>query len=328
VRQPVTPLQDRSIEFWNVLGLIRLSTTEDQRDAAQRELGQHGIEASDLVPDDCLIQWLRSANPTVYGRAELVLESRTGPATITALRGLASDPNVRVRLSAVSILTSLGCSDARAVREIARYLKDKNPRVRALAAQALSGLGANARGVELDLMRYLSSRNDEGQLWCALTLAGLGVSTEQAFGVITNQSPQVFVSRMDFREVTQALARMGPAAKPAVPLLQACLEVPNPAANHLAASTVWMITGEASLVVPVFDGAITNPSHSGLLFYNLKALSKIGPAARGKVPNLVAAFTVVTKAADPFDAAMVRSALRAIDPELAESLEKQAKAVP
>lgn len=196
---------------------------------------------------------LRDPDPATAtsGGAALI---RLGPDAVDTLRGLLSDPVVRV--AALEILAALGDAAAPATDELIGLLGDEDEHVKGDAAVALGAIGPAAAKAVPSLEKILAN--------------GGGPS-----------GPRYAAA--------YALARIGAAAKPALATLRGLVDTDD---NVLATVVVWAIlkispedTSIVETAMPKLRKALRNGDDNVRLEAAV-ALGEIGPAAAGAVPLL------------------------------------------
>ena len=108
--------------------------------------------------------------------------------------------------------------------------------------------------------------------------------TRSGYGKAGNSDPNVR------KHCASALGRIGPNAKAAVPQLTKTLQDEDLVLRRLAAEALWLIDGNADLVVPALAEILVEQSgriNEGEVQQAARLLSRIGPDASAAVPALV-----------------------------------------
>ena len=243
------------------------------------------------------------------GAIELLgsLRSAAAPAAPALAKRLADDePKLRYR--AAQALGKIGPGAAPAVDALAKALKDSNPIVRTCSAEALAAIGANAKSAGPALVGALKDDVPNARLAVAIACVKVG-SPAPAVAVLAEflngGSPRVGAA--------QALAEIGPAAKPAVPALVKALKARNEKVREHSALALGAIgpTAAAEAVGPL--AAALTDEQIDVRVAAAKALARMGPKAADVIPDLVRA---LRKAQDRVRLAAAE-ALKALGPKAA-----------
>jgi HEAT repeat protein len=192
-------------------------------------LANLGPSASAAV--NALVQALRSESPDVRERSARALGriAAEPDLTATALTVMISDPDEGTRSAVIEALGNFG---GRGVGVIATALADESEEVSRRAIESLKKLGPEAAAAVPALISALreghSSRPPPKSLFDALTSVGDGYLR---------------------RGAAEALARIGPAARPAVPSLIEALES-RPTVATTAAAALSAFPEDAAISVP------------------------------------------------------------------------------
>jgi HEAT repeat protein len=274
--------------------------------AAQALWQMGGAEAKSAIP--VLVELLKSPRPELRFRAALILTGRSVPEAKTAvgvlIEGL-KDPHARVRLQAAQRFLQIGAPEA---RDVAPTLVDLlRHHQRELGFQPAMLLGqmrpADLRSAAPALLEGLNDRNPGIRFQSALVLARIGrAETEAAIPVLINllgadknpprqpeqtPAPRAYAEgSTSFRlQAAQALMKLGPEAKAAIPPLVKLLD--DPQAALFAALALRQIGPEA--VQPVLETWSKQDSFNrpGVI----RALAQFGPKAKPATPKLIEALT-------------------------------------
>lgn len=138
-----------------------------------------------------------------------------------------SDKEATVRLVAAVRLRQLGADSAPAAKELAAALADADSRVRAAAAEALIQIGSVPDGIGAEF-------DNEGK--------GKAVMRRPGKTAVDALVSQLGSSSLDARKLALAcLAKIGPNAKDALPVIEKCLADENADVKKLAAAAVARI---------------------------------------------------------------------------------------
>jgi HEAT repeat protein len=176
-------------------------------------------------------------------------------AAVPALARALGDREPLVRVLAAEALGKVGAGDRRAVAALAQALRDPERLVRLQAAISLADadphhpacVPALASGLaDLQLLAYLKALGPAAREVFAPLLTGhVGTGSFQA--VRSTVSDLEMIRRWNSHErecVAQALGRIGPPAKAAVPALRAALRAPHATLREDAAQALEKIMGE------------------------------------------------------------------------------------
>jgi HEAT repeat protein len=267
-----------------------------------------------------LTRALHDRNPAVRRTAAEALGplDEKGAAAGPALTGLIADRVAGVRAAAAAALAHVAPRDKKAAHAIVRMLKDPDAGVRRAAAEALgqmaytglptdpavvSGLRDALRDGELmvreravwalgyvrhpdtvpDLVGLLRAEHKDLRSSALHSLGMLGSMAKAA----VPEMVEVLRSDPENREITAwSLARMGPAAAPAVPALIECLDEAREGIRNQAARTLRDIGPAAAEAVEPLATLLTHDKDWGVRCYAAEALGAIGPAAKAAAPEL------------------------------------------
>jgi HEAT repeat protein len=208
-------------------------------------------------------------DPSEAGRVEAVLAMTKlppGESVLALIRVLQEDPSPRVREEAVLALRRIRQTVGRAIPALERAIKDPSPNVRYAVALALARERKLAEIPDADLSHgdtFPVARSGPENM--PVLIDGLKDSDARV------------------RQGTaKILARLGPAAKAAVPELLDALQDPSFGVQQAAADAITQIGPEA---VPALLEALTVPK-ANVRESAAWALGLIGPAAQDAVPHL------------------------------------------
>ena len=192
-------------------------------------------------------------------------------------------------------------------------LKDKANPNRWAATVGLWSIRAEAK--ELTPIVLAIAKDPEDSSNCQHALLALG-----CIGADPKVSVPALIEGMDLGQyarsmASQALAAIGPDARPALPGLRQALTDPDLRVQVEAAHAIWKIEKQAGEVVPILENAAVfeGSDRSGFRYPALSYLGQMGPAAKSAFPTLLKAWQ---ERKDGNKAAMA-TALKAIDAEAA-----------
>ena len=316
-----------------------------------------GPAGKEAVP--ALVEGLKSPGASARQNYILALR-RIGPAAkeaAPALKELLASPDRLTRTEAAVTLAALGAADAGAVKVLAQAAADAAVPNRINALDALLALGPAAKEAAPALLRAWEA---EGQVYLRLRLAQVIATIDPAAArplapwlrerlrdpatpdpgtagaalvkIAPDDAEPITVLRGLLWEggpkrstIALALGRLGPAAKAAVPELEAMLKDPEPMYSGHAALALWRIDpAKAEQAVSVLAEVLKDPDglRAGFQANLLKEITESGPDPARLVPALLDAYRT--------GEAVVRQAvvilLRQHDPKaLAKLAEAEAK---
>lgn len=250
-----------------------------------------------------LAERLQAGDASLRRAAAWALEHARGSAALEggALeRALRDDPSSGVRAAAASALGTLGASARGPVPPLLDALADPSEAVRHEAARALAALGPSAEDVPR-LTAALASPDDYVSAFAAWSLGNLGKDARSAVPALA----QALAREKTDAVVSGALARIGPSAVDAVPVLVGFLEKGTPDRRWRAARTLGRIGPPAAAAVPALTTAVGDPE-SLVRMHAARALGRVGPAARP-------AAAVLQRATGDPDEGVRREARQALD---------------
>jgi HEAT repeat protein len=189
-------------------------------------LGKMGPVGKEAVPDLIAVlkddkDWrVRSSAISTLGKMGEEAEAAV-PMIIKSL----TDKDVSARLNAATALGQIGPAARLAVPDLAKALEDSNFGVRKGAATSLGQLGFRAKSAIPALTKSLEDEASTVRLAAAEAL--LHIDPEKQTETAVQTFVKALESSTDFfirRDAAQALGEIGPAAKVAVPALQAATQ--------------------------------------------------------------------------------------------------------
>ncbi|MDB5321719.1 MAG: lyase domain protein repeat-containing protein [Phycisphaerales bacterium] len=269
--------------------LLDLNAKKYDRIAAAQELEKSGRGSSQVA--QALTRTLGDSDPEVRGWAAVILvhmSRRSGtdlaapiegteqffltngpaqygaeiepalPILLEALRG--SEPGLS--LVATQTLEAVGTAASKLTGELAKALKDKVPSVRWEAADVLAAIGPAAKDTIPDITAALQDTDPTVRKYAASALGKFGASAKGSV----------------------------------VPLKNALKDADLDVRFHVAQAVVDIDGApSADAVLPVLLESLKDHSSVSAQIIAANALSKIGPAARGAVPGLVAELAAEAK---------------------------------
>ncbi|MGE5127768.1 MAG: HEAT repeat domain-containing protein, partial [Betaproteobacteria bacterium] len=246
---------------------------------------------------------LTAADAELRRAAAWALEHAHGGAALETdalVHALREDPSNGVRAAAAQALGTLGASARGPVPWLLDALGDPSEAVRHEAARALSALHLAAEDVPR-LTAALASPDDYVAAFAAWSLGNLGTEARTAVPALARALAREKTDAV----VSGALARIGPGAVDAVPVLVGFLETGSPDRRWRAARTLGRIGPPAVAAVPALTAAVGDPE-SLVRLHAVRALGRVGPAARP-------AAAVLQRATGDPDDGVRREARQALD---------------
>lgn len=242
-------------------------------------IGGGSVDESD-VPN--LIEKLKSSDPVLRFEAadDLRTLGRKAKAAAQPLSQLLDDSSPRVRLSAATALLRISPDDSRAIDVLSKGLSSSDASLRRQAAKAV-GL-AKAGSLADKLTGMLSDQDEATQVAALQAISLLGKSASGTVDVVTPllDKPSLMTDAAD------ALGRIGPAARPALPKLAKMLESEHTPVQWTAVRAMSQIGGpEAYPAVQFMIRAL--PQATEVEGYNMMIyLSLLGPVAADSIPTV------------------------------------------
>jgi HEAT repeat protein len=186
-----------------------------------------------------------------------------------------------------------------AMLELGRIGQDTTPAFRELARTAVP-----------DLISAFTDEDEEIRIWAAITLGQIGPDAANAVEPLITAAllpyddhPQLVVCAI------KALGEIGPAARPALPVLAPMVNNRDNRTHIMAVHAFWRIgpkgPAEASLVVPKLLDRLTASNDSRERAWIAEILSEMGPSAGDAIPAL-------STAADDPDTRVASAARKAL----------------
>jgi HEAT repeat protein len=222
------------------------------------------------------------------------------PAREALSAALRRDSSTGVRAAAAAAFGAMGAAARPAVPELFAALGDPSEAVRHAVALALSRLPLGPEDVAR-LLSALDSGDDYVSAFAAWTLGNMGDRARAAVPALARALTRERTNAV----VSGALARIGPAAAQAVPVLLEALRSPDADRRWRAARTLGRIGPAAEAAVEPLAQALTD-ENGAVRQHAARALGRIGAAARP------AAGALQRATADP-DKSVRREALAALE---------------
>jgi HEAT repeat protein len=258
------------------------------RICAAYTLGELGPAARAAVPS--LIRAVERSDP---GResASLRLQAiralgRIGPEARAAAPALSAalDRN-RIRSYEFDLVIALDRIGAPPVRRLLdTFLRDGDPNI----ADQLAWLGTRAREAVPDLHTALTDKRLQVRVSAAVALAHIDPSATESVPVLIEGMRRADDEEIDVSGVPQALARLGPRAKAAIPMLSGLVTRGWADADRLEA--LLQIDPEAKECLPALIEALESDDCESV-GVAADCLSVLGPRVKKAIPALVTALT-------------------------------------
>jgi HEAT repeat protein len=213
-------------------------------------------------------------------------------ATPMELAGRLRDADPEIRLEAVRALKQLGPQAKTAVLGLSDALEDKEPLIRIEAARALGAIGPDAKAAIPALVKRLDDKDavrSEGAVWfaAAKALGEIGpASMPHLMPILEAEDWTRFIP------VAEALYRIGPEARQAVPHLLSALKHKSDV-EHIRNASIYALGGIGAATEEVVSRLIALVRHDSFhtQYFACRALGEIGPKAAAATPALIKAAT-------------------------------------
>jgi HEAT repeat protein len=172
------------------------------------------------------------------------------PALVRAL----NDPEPGVRRRAVRALGEIGNLSKSEVLALAAALKDRESEVRSGAANAIASAGGRASAAIPALEELLNDPNSDVRETGVRSLTAVGSRTPSFIAALV----RMLKADDNNLAVADALRRIGPMAKEAIPALRSRVKDTSEGANVRAAAAhaLWSVSRDASEALPVLVGCL------------------------------------------------------------------------
>jgi HEAT repeat protein len=212
--------------------LVRVLQEDDSPDLRLRAAAALGRIYLGLGPgpEGHPVEDLGSSHPVEQIAAYVPVLREACKAVTTALK----DPDEQVRFKAARTIVELGPTASQvAIHELLEALQDKKPRIRAQVVWALGLAGRLRPGLVVpEVVRALKDENKDVRLIAAGIFGGLGPAAGEGVPALIEALKEDDVSDLVglsvCRSAAWSLARMGPMAKPAIPVIVQMLDSSDP----------------------------------------------------------------------------------------------------
>jgi HEAT repeat protein len=279
------------------------------------------IDAEVEAPVRTLIDVLNSKNEhRSHWEAALWLHEM-GPAAgdaVPALCEALAKGDDELRQKAAEAIAAIRSQADVAVPALTRALRDPYWYVRSSAAEALGEFGAEAKPAIPQLADALKDNDGHVKAAAALALWRIEGKTEPAVAVLIETLNGGDEDSYCRESAAQALGKIGPSAREAIPHLTAALSKDRRGLRIAAAGALWKITRQTKpalsvLIKALQDGESASESNT---HEAIGVLEDMGPQAKAAVPALLA----IHKRADSWGREMIQRVLKEIDPQAAREL--------
>jgi HEAT repeat protein len=287
------------------LGAAAAAATPDLLDALGDADGQvrwcvAGALAHVAPHDEKLVRGLTGAladkQPGVRARAAEGLatigpKARSAvPALIRLLKRSCAEKYVGRRTRGIVVHTLISVGET-AVPFLIEALSDEDPEVRCGLIRALGIVGVKSKDVMPALIGMASDKEPSVRIYAARAFGHIGLAAAPGVpGLIRMLSDKAIEGNVA-REAAEALGRMGPGARDAIPaLVQVARGGPykNGYIASNAARALGLIGDATGKVIPTLIEALGSKD-SHLRFCAVEALGRLGPMAKAAVPQLIQA---------------------------------------
>jgi WD40 repeat protein/HEAT repeat protein len=218
-------------------------------------------------------------------------EKEKDKAAIAVLVAALREGDGRTKDRAAATLAQIGEPAQTAAPALKAALQDPDPEVRAAAAEALWAVARDRAALAL-LEGTLASKDGHLRELGALALARIG---EAAKGAVPGLAAGLKERAGGFRYLAAfVLGQIGPAAGDAVPALADALKDPESAFRYAAVSTLEKIGPKAAGMVPAL-GVALHDRQPEIRRFAAEALKRLGPGAKEAVPDLAGALKDVDR---------------------------------
>ncbi len=287
------------------------------RAVAASRLGQLGPKAAAVVP--LLIRALEDDGYPDVGEPVWILAAKAlgkmGPEAVPQLIEPLGSPDPHVAKGAAAALGDIGPPAKEAVGPLIAALEKDDPETRITFMYALMGIGPDAKAAVPLLSGLLNHDDFHARYWACQALGGIGppaapaVPTlikltadapasvrRHAAAALGNIGPAIGGEGLEAlikalrdpidpvrQNAVEALGKLGDFAKPAVPEILAAIDGGKMGALTNSARTLWQLTRDPNVVVPVLVEDLnrfgTSPEAAAML-------GELGEAAGPAVPEL------------------------------------------
>lgn len=197
--------------------------------------------------------------------------------------------NARVRRWACVILNNIKSAAIKAIPELSKLLFDNDPLVRDTALSVLFNLGSDAAAATPDIVRVLKHSSDKGErALAAKTLARIGPAAKSAVpaleAALSDQEQYVRCS------AAAALLKFGVPPERVISTIVVSLfatDIKDVMEYHAATEAIAEIGPKAAGTIPYHIENLTRDSREYIRLGAMKALAGIGPASKKSIPILI-----------------------------------------
>lgn len=258
--------------------------------------------------------------------------ARMGPSVIPDLIKKGQDPKFYGRADVYEALAKMGEPAVPALVEVVKNDKASwgtcQPTLAKIGAPAVPPMIELLKGEDSELQAFaanvISQMGERGGDALPALIKGVKESKEiggQKRGPVAAAPNQVNpVGNFSVRSLyVAAIGKLGPKAKPAIPLLLELIRGQNKAIAIVAIDALGDIGPDAAEAVPTLIDLVKNAPNFGFVLLPARALGKIGPPAKAAVPELMKYLDKPLKSEVEQSAKeAVKQAIKQIDPEFAE----------
>jgi len=274
--------EGRPISHW--VDTLQTGNDSDRAHAAH-VLGESGADAPGVVT--ALAGALKDENPVVRRNAATAL-ARFGahPDAVTALLGALKDSERTVRQEAARSLAQVRPLPSEAVRPLLETVQgDRDPFIRVFSITAIGHAGDQAAEAVPTLIDILKERAGGGP-------ADPSAAAAQALAEIGPAARPALISALDSKDArtraaaAQLLGGMGPVPPSALDALERMLKDQDRVARVQAARALWKLDRRVTTTLPILIEAVADRD-SLIRSLTVDALAAMGPEAGPAVPALV-----------------------------------------
>ena len=201
---------------------------------------------------------------------------------------LAADPEPLVRAAVLAAISPLGISSGRSVELISQLIKDSAPQVRRASAEAAGAMGAAGRPLADELAKLIGDPDTAVRIAAMKAIGAIGGGKDAAQILATHLADAALRNA-----ALEALAKLGPAAEPAVPQMLALFPNAEPQVRTGILEVLAAAGTDAAL--PVIESVLSDPNEA----VRRAALSAYCRLQRDKSAGLNAAVQALKDTARP-----------------------------
>lgn len=212
------------------------------------------------------------------------------PAAVPVLLELLKDEDWHVRWEAFSNLTQMPNLPVALTDVMMPLLNDDHAELRTFCAERFATLCPDATIVVPALLPLLKDEDQRVRQRITSTLAGFGSKANVVVPALCERVRDRSERPSVRSSACRALARMGSAAQPALPVLREALQDGEVEVRVAAATVLWHISGQEAAAVPILRQALKHPNMQ-VRHQTVEGLGVLSPHAPGIVPILIEALT-------------------------------------